>query len=287
MTQEVTQPQHLPVAVMKIVLGSLLDRRRNEAGVTQEQAAQSLGCGQSKIAYIEGGGGIKLAELNVLLDLYQADEADVAYARSLQAESNKRAKRGAFSTRFKQQLRLLVDVEPTCNRLLSHRSTVIPGLLQTEAYMRAQARSWRPSLTSEEIDRDTANRLGRQYVLDHEHQHFWFILDEAVLRRTPLPAKEMKAQITHLAEAIDRPNIEIQLVPFSVGYYMGQGHDYSVFRYETEPPVSVVYLERYNKGEYAESKETKGYLELFDQQKAAAAGQERTRTLLLEFAASL
>ncbi|QFU86698.1 hypothetical protein YIM_07435 [Amycolatopsis sp. YIM 10] len=287
MTERMEQPQHLPAAVMKIVLGSLLERRRNEAGKTQGEAAQSLACGQSKIAYIEGGGGIKLAELNVLLELYQASEADLAYARSLQAESNKRAKRGAFSTRFKQQLRLLIDVEPTCNRLFCHRSTVIPGLLQTEAYSRAQGRCWRPSLSTEEIDRDTANRLARQYVLDNEDQHFWFIMDEAVLHRTPLPPGEMKAQVLHLVDVLDRPNVEIQLVPFDVGYYMGQGHDYTVFQYETEPSVSVVYLERYNKGEYAEAKETKGYLELFDQQKAAAAGQERTRHRLLEFAASL
>ncbi|SFO05720.1 helix-turn-helix domain-containing protein [Amycolatopsis rubida] len=142
-----TQHQQLPPAVMKIVLGAELERQRLRAEVTQEQSAQRLRCGQSKIAHIEGGSGIKAMELDALLDLYGADDNDTAYARALQAESNRRTKRGAFSTRFKQQMRLLVDMEPSCNELLSHQAMVIPGLLQTEDYMRAQFRAWRPSPT--------------------------------------------------------------------------------------------------------------------------------------------
>lgn len=283
-----TQQQQLPPAVMKIVLGAELERQRLRAGVTQEQAAQRLRCGQSKIAHIEGGSGIKAMELDALLDLYGADHNDTAYARALQAESNRRTKRGAFSTRFKQQMRLLVDMEPSCNELLSHQAMVIPGLLQTEEYMRAQFRAWRPSPTQDDIDRDTANRLGRQRVLDNTGQKFWFIIDEAALRRTPVGPEAMKTQIMHLVEVIDRPNVELQIVPFEIGYYMGQSHDYTVFQYEADPQVSIVYLEKHDGGEYVEgAKKTARYLELFDQQKAAAIGQERARRFLLDFAASL
>jgi hypothetical protein len=284
----VTQQQQLPPAIMKIVLGAELERQRLRAEVTQETAAHRLRCGQSKIAHIEGGSGVKAMELDALLELYEADENDTAYARALQAESNRRTKRGAFSTRFKQQLRLLVDMEPSCTKLFSHQSMVIPGLLQTEDYMRAQFRAWRPSPTQDEIDRDTANRLGRQRVLDNLGQQFWFIIDEAALRRTPIEPKAMKPQVLHLVEAIDRPNVEVQIVPFDVGYYMGQSHDYTVFQYEADPQVSIVYLEKHDGGEYVEgSKKTSRYLELFDQQKAAAVGQERARRFLLDFAASL
>ncbi|WP_232376410.1 helix-turn-helix domain-containing protein [Amycolatopsis aidingensis] len=273
---------------MKKVLGAELERLRLQSAVTQEQAAQRLRCGQSKIAQAEGGSGIKAAtELDALLELYGADENDAAYARALQAESNRRTKRGAFSTRFKHHMRLLVDMEPSCNRMLSHRSMVVPGLLQTEAYMRAQFRAWRPSPTQDEIDRDTANRLGRQRVLDNAGQTFWFIIDEAALRRTPISPKEMKPQIIRLVEVIDRPNVELQIVPFEVGYYMGQEHDYTVFEYDTRTPVSIVYLETHDGGEYVGGNKISRYLELFDQQKAAAIGQERARRFLLDFVADL
>lgn len=279
------QPQ-LPPPVMKVVLGNQLAWLREAAGVTQSDAATVLGCTQQKIAHIEAGSGIKLIELNALLDRYEAAEADRAYTRDLQAESNRRTKRGAFSTRFRQYLRLLVDMEPSCNRYFSYQALVVPGLLQTEDYMRRNARAWRPSLKADEIDKSATDRLARQAVLDNTRQQFWFIVDEAALRRTE-GGPVMKAQIMKLVETIDRSNVELQIVPFNVGYYMGQGHDYTIFGYDTRPPVDIVYLEQHDGGEYIDnSKRTARYLTLWDHHKAAASGPEQTRRTLLEIASS-
>ncbi|MGH3972381.1 MAG: helix-turn-helix domain-containing protein [Pseudonocardiaceae bacterium] len=280
--------QQLPPAVMKIVLGRELARLRNLAGVTQDAAASVLRCTQQKIAHIEAGSGVKALELDALLDKYDADQTDRAYARDLQGESNRRTKRGAFSTRFSQHLRLFVDMEPSCQSYYTYRAMVVPGLLQTEDYMRTLFRAWRPSPSAEQIDQDTANRLARQRVLDNTDQQFWFILDEAALRRTAGSADIMKAQVNRLVEAIDRPNVELQIVPFSIGYYMGQSHDYTIFGYDTRPPVNVIYLEQHDGGQYLDdSKRTTRYLTLWDQQKAAANGPEQTRRNLLDVTASL
>ncbi|CAM3756291.1 helix-turn-helix transcriptional regulator [Kibdelosporangium persicum] len=282
-----TQHLELPPPVMKVVLGNQLARLRSTAGVTQDDAAAVLGCTQQKIAHIEAGSGIKLVELNALLDRYGANDADRAYTRDLQAESNRRTKRGAFSTRFRQYMRLLVDMEPSCNRYFSYQALVVPGLLQTEEYMRRNARAWRPSLAAGEIDKYAADRLDRQRVLDNTDQQFWFIIDEAALRRTE-GGRVMKAQIMKLVETIDRPNVELQVVPFSVGYYMGQGHDYTIFGYDTKPAVDIIYLEQHDGGEYVDnSKRTAQYVKLWDYQKAAASGPEQTRRALLDMAASL
>ncbi|MFB9569690.1 Scr1 family TA system antitoxin-like transcriptional regulator [Saccharopolyspora hordei] len=274
---------------MKIVLGNELARQRVEAGLKQDDAAEVLRCTQQKIAHIESGSGIRPVELDALLERYGATEADKAYARDLQAESNRRTKRGAFSTRFRQHMRLLVDMEPSCQRIFSYRAMNIPGLLQTEQYMRTLFRAWRPSPSQEQIDQDTADRLARQRVLDNTDQQFWFIIDEAALRRWSAGSTEvMKEQVMRLVEAVDRPNIDLQLVPFNVGYYMGQGHDYSIFEYDTKTPVSIVYLEQHDGGTYVDdSKRTAQYLTLWDQQKAAASGPEQTRRILLDLADTL
>lgn len=278
----------LPPAVMKIVLGNELARQRNLSAVTQDEAASLLRCTQQKIAHIEAGSGIKALELDALLELYRANDTDRAYAQDLQAESNRRTKRGAFSSRFSQHLRLLVDMEPTCQRFLSYQSMVVPGLLQTEAYMRTLFRAWRPSPTSEQIDRDTTNRIGRQGVLDNTNQQFWFVIDEAALRRTTGSHGIMKEQVNRLIEIIDRPNVELQVVPFNVGYYMGQGHDYTIFGYDTKPAVDIIYLEHHDGGEYVDNnKRTARYLNLWEQQKAAAIGPEQTRRTLLDISTSL
>jgi Domain of unknown function (DUF5753) len=227
-------------------------------------------------------------ELAGLLDAYGASEADRAYANDLAVEANRRARKGAFSTRFPQHMRLLVDMEPTCRRLWSSQSMVVPGLLQTEDYMRTVFRAWRPSPSRDQIDRDTVDRLARQRVLDNTSQRFWFILDEAALRRTAGSPVIMKAQIMRLAETIDRPNVDLQVVPFGVGYYMGQAHDYTIFGYDTNPSVNVVYREHYDSGEYVgDLDRTSAYLTLWEQQQAAAIGPEQTRRYLLDLAASL
>jgi transcriptional regulator with XRE-family HTH domain len=281
--------QRLPSAVMKILLGHELARQRKLAGMTQEDSAKVLRCTQKKIGFVETGvSGIKVLELAGLLDAYGANDADRAYAGDLAVEANRRAKKGAFSTRFPQYLRLLVDMEPTCRRLWSSQSMVVPGLLQTEDYMRTVFRAWRPSPTQEQIDRDTADRLARQRVLDNRSQRFWFVIDEAALRRATGSPAIMKAQAMRLVEMIDRPNVELQVVPFGVGFYMGQAHDYTIFGFDTNPPVNVVYREHYDGGEYVgDVDRTSAYVTLWEQQRAAAVGPEQARRFLLDFAASL
>jgi hypothetical protein len=81
--------------------------------------------------------------------------------------------------------------------------------------------------------------------------------------------------------------VEVQIVPFDVGYYMGQGHDYTIFGYDTQPAVDIIYLEKQDGGEYVDdSRQTARYLTLRDHQKAAASGPEQTRKILLDIAAS-
>ena len=62
-----------------------------------------------------------------------------------------------------------------------HTSMLIPGLLQTEGYMRSLFRAYRPSLTQTQIDQYTENRLARRGVLDNADQQFWFVIHEAAL----------------------------------------------------------------------------------------------------------
>jgi len=280
--------QQLPPAVMKVVLGNELARQRTLAGVTQIDAAAVLRCTQQKIAHIEAGSGIRAIELDALLDRYGTEADDRRYAQDLQAESNRRTKRGAFSTRFPQYLRLLVDMEPSCQRLFAYQTMVVPGLLQTEEYMRALFRSWRASPLVEQIEESVANRLLRQRVLDDTEQSFRFVIDEAALRRTPGGSPIMRNQIDRLIEITARPNVEIQIVPFDTGYYSGQGCDYTIFGFDTRPPVDVVYLEQHDGGQYLDNNaRTATYLRLFEQVRAVAVGPEQTPAALLDIAVTV
>jgi DNA-binding XRE family transcriptional regulator len=285
---EGTVAEHqLPALVMKTVLGHQLERLRRLSGLTQGDAATVLDCSQQKIGYIESGGGVRRLELDALLTSYRAGGSDRAYALDLFTQSNRRARRGGFRSRFRQHVRLLVDMEPTCQRLWSYRAMVVPGLVQTEDYMRALFRAWRPSPARDEIDQDTSARLARQHVLDNPDQRFWFVLDEAALRRTVGSPGIMKAQVMKLVEVIDRPNVELQVIPFAAGYYMGQAADYTIFGYDVDPQIDIVYLDQHDGGEYVHDvNRTPRYLAVWEQQKAVALGPEQTRRVLLEMASS-
>jgi Domain of unknown function (DUF5753)/Helix-turn-helix domain len=269
----------LPPAVMKVLLGLELSRQREAAGATQMAAAEVLRCTQQKIAHIESGSGIRPLELDGLMDLYGAKESDRQYALDLQRGANRRTKRNAFSTRFAPTLRLLVEMEATCQTYRSYRGVVVPGLLQTEDYVRTMYRIWRPP--REELERAVENRLARQRVLDDTERSFWFIVDEAAVRRMAGAPEIMTAQLDHLLELMDRPNIELQVVPFDAGYYVGQSLDFTTFGFQARAAVQIVYLEHYEVDEYLhDPKRTAPYLRRWEQLVAAANGPEQSRRLL-------
>jgi hypothetical protein len=160
----------------------------------------------------------------------------------------------------------------------------VPELLQTEDYMRTVLRAWRPSRTAAELERDIRNRLARQSVIENLEQRFWFVIDEATLHKTAGDARIKKKQLLRLIELSDRTNIELQVVPFDAGYYMGQGYDYTIFSYDT---ADVVHCE-HDDGEYVyDAGRTARYKSVWDQQVAAAHGPRRTRRDLVDLADQL
>jgi transcriptional regulator with XRE-family HTH domain len=101
--------------------------------------------------------------------------------------------------------------------------SLVPGLLQTEPYARAVLAT-RPNTTEEEIDNFVAGRLERQAVLwrtDPPAPMLWALMDEGALYRPVAPPEVMYGQLMHLAEVSTRPNITVQIVPYSAGGHTG------------------------------------------------------------------
>jgi transcriptional regulator with XRE-family HTH domain len=281
----------LPALVHNVICGRKLESLRQRAGLTQEQVAKRLGASQSRVANIESGlNSLKLDQLRPFLDLYDADSASRQYCEHHATLGRKWSSHNQLRSRFEGKMRDHIDLEGSADTRWEHRSMVIPGLLQTEAYMRYLSRAYRPSLSPSQIDRDTEDRLARQQVLDNVSQRFWFIIDEAALRRMANMDGDstiMREQIKHLAEAVDRPNIEVQAVPFSHGYYLGQAEDYVIFGYDTDTAVQVIYVEQYDGGTIVRDVgKVRRYVTLWEHQRAAALGPEQTRAFLAGMARS-
>ncbi|MBE9500762.1 helix-turn-helix domain-containing protein [Streptomyces sp. GKU 257-1] len=166
-------------------------------------------------------------------------------------------------------------------------NNLVPGLLQTRGYARAlHEAQQQPRAESEQIERSLEGRMQRQSVLDRSDLHVWVVLDEAVLRRRPSedPAV-MVEQIDHLIDLAHRPNVDIQVMPFSVGHSAGSGGHYVILGRSAEAPeadaMGVVYLELHRRGVYLDAPDdVQAYKLMFDYARAKAADSRASVTLL-------
>ncbi|MFB8204109.1 helix-turn-helix domain-containing protein [Kitasatospora purpeofusca] len=96
---------------------------------------------------------------------------------------------------------------------------IVPGLLQTQEYAAAftAAAVRRGNITQEQADERIRFLLARQRLLGRE-QAPWlhFVLDEGCLRRPVGGAEAMRRQLRHLEELALRPNITVQIAPYSL-----------------------------------------------------------------------
>ncbi|MGW1164861.1 helix-turn-helix domain-containing protein [Streptomyces sp. NPDC002550] len=119
-------------------------------------------------------------------------------------------------TQFKEQYRRYMVLEAEAVSLWHYAVSAPPGLLQTAGYAReALAAGW---IREHELDQQVEARLGRRQLLEREDPPlFRVILSEAVLRTSLRDAGAWREQLEHLAEAAERPNITLQVLPFSAG----------------------------------------------------------------------
>lgn len=118
-----------------------------------------------------------------------------------------------------------LELEAKATRIQEYGASLIPGLLQTPAYMRAQFTAVGPQLSTQEIDEEVAKRLSRQERLRGDNTpDFWAVVDEAALRRATGGAAVMREQLTALLQYVDTARTTVQVMPFSqYGYPLTQG----------------------------------------------------------------
>ncbi|MEU7755672.1 helix-turn-helix transcriptional regulator [Micromonospora sp. NPDC049171] len=131
------------------------------------------------------------------------------------------------------------EIEREAVSLRWFESTVLPGLLQTEAYARAVL-TGAGLIPRGEIERHLTVRLGRQGVLKRDDPpQFTAVIDEAVIRRPVGGRSTMREQLLAVAAACAEPHIRVHVVPSAVGAYAGlngpfviaHSHDHRVAGY--------------------------------------------------------
>ncbi|MFF3932643.1 helix-turn-helix domain-containing protein [Streptomyces hirsutus] len=155
-------------------------------------------------------------------------------------------------TQFRERYRRYMALEAEAVSLWHFAVSVLPGLLQTPGYAREVLAAG--GLKGKGLDQQIDARMGRRELLEGEGApRFRTILSEAVLRTALLDTLEWRGQLEHLAEMSERPNIIVQVLPFSAGPYGLDSTD--VWFLRLRRGQTVAYTENAHRGDLIEDSE--------------------------------
>ena len=255
-------------------LGLILRGLREKAGLTGEEVGTEIERSGSWVSRVETGRvGLRSRDLTDLLSLYKVDDpALAAQLLSLAREGKQRGWWSRFADTLTGPYATYIGFESEAAELLIYEAVLINGLLQTEDYARALFTDAAvPANTSEMIERKVKVRIERQQALTRvQPLKVWAILDESVLHRRFGGPGVQRAQLKHLAELTERPNVTIQVVPFDAGPHPGIIGSFTVVRFASVDDPEIVYIESLAGDVFAEAEDAVLYKEVFDHLRAAA-----------------
>ncbi|MFG3710845.1 helix-turn-helix domain-containing protein [Micromonospora sp. NPDC047730] len=232
-------------------LNARLYALRKERGLSCEQVAKELGCSASRVSRMETGKrGVRPGDVLELLRVYGVTGPEAEELVQLARTARLRGWWHPYDDILTAAMRTFVGLETDATTIGNYEVSFVPGLLQTEAYARELIRAGRPTLDSETIERKTNARMERKQVLDRKHPPtLWAVIDEAILHRQVGGAGVMREQLLYLLEAGERPNVNLQVIPFAEGAYDPMGSGFHFFEFAEEDPA-VVYIENLGGGVY-------------------------------------
>lgn len=218
-----------------------LTRLRHAQGLSLEVAAQRLDFSKSKLYRLENGRSrITLDDLEDMLDLYAARSPQREALVQLGRDARKRGWWTAYSDVFTSSY-VGLESESATIKINAH---LVPGFLQTPDYARATIARTGPWLDPADVERRVAARTARQQALLalESPPQIHVVLDEAVLHRQVGGAEAISRQLAAITEASARPDITIQVLPFSAGAAAGQDGEFVILSFPDpeDPPVAYV-----------------------------------------------
>jgi transcriptional regulator with XRE-family HTH domain len=197
-------------------LSRTLRELREAAKLSTRDVARLTGFSAAKISRVERGHNIPTeADVATLTRAYRAP-ADVrarltTIARDIQSEhrpvvmARGRGQPSAFQERLQR-------IEATTEHLTTFTPTVVPGLLQTETYMRALV-AYR-ELPAQEVDNFVAARLARQERLMDPAHRLTLITTEGALGWRAGTPEDMVEQVERIIAVARLPSVRGGIIPW-------------------------------------------------------------------------
>jgi hypothetical protein len=177
-----------------------------------------------------------------------------------------------------------VDLEAAASLIRTYEGQLVPGLLQTEDYMRAVIAGSQLDEQAEEGERRVALRMARQTLLTRrDAPRLWAVIDEAALRRPVGSPEVMRGQLERLIDATKLANVVLQILPFVAGAHPGMVGAFSILRFADVELPDVVYVEHLTNALYLDRRDdVNQYLHVMDTISVRAAPPRRAADILHE-----
>jgi transcriptional regulator with XRE-family HTH domain len=196
-----------------------LRQRRDQLGIEVQAITAALGFSRNYWSAIENERKI-LAEdkLKILMDVFEYDSEEQRELLELRAAARQRGWWTRYSALFADETLRLFGLEDGAETIRTYESLLIPGLLQTEHYMRALMSSDIPTIRQVEVDQRIEVRLRRQErITGADPLHLTAVISQAALMQQTGGPRVLRDQLSHLVRVIDElaDVVEIRVIPFT------------------------------------------------------------------------
>ncbi|MCC9312293.1 helix-turn-helix transcriptional regulator [Kitasatospora sp. RB6PN24] len=259
-------------ATPRTMLGRRLRRMREAADLSLRGLADQINFPHTYIGRVERGEQLPSEALAQTLDEYF--KTDDLFVELLDM---------AHDTLIVSYGREFVAKEREALRIQVFTSSLIPGLLQTEAYARELFRYSMSGYTPAELDARVAARMNRKKIFNRDDPPlFWAIVDESGLRRPTSDRETMRIQLEHVLELSESPHITVQVLPFQRALHPMLGGSLTLLTMRGGETVGLV--ESFDSGESVDS--PKRIVELvqgFDVARSMALTEAESRALVSSY----
>lgn len=275
--------------VLRIGLGGALRRKREAAGVTRERAGEAIRASPAKISRLElGRVGFKERDVADLLTCYGVrDTAERAQFLDLARQANTPGWWHRYSDLLPSWFETYLGLEQASSVIRNYELQFVPGLLQTRDYARAVTMLGHTDPV--EVERRVELRMLRQALLTSPNAPtLWAVVDEAALRRSLMSPEQSRAQLSHLIEMNELPNISLQVAPFSYGGHAAAGGPFAILRFAEPDLPDIVYLEQLTSALYLDKRsDVEHYAAVMDRLCAQVEQPDRTEEILTRIRAEI
>ena len=276
-------------------LGRYLRNGREECGLTLQQAAALLERSASTLQRIERGmvAHLREGDIEALCTMYDFDPEHAAAMKGLAVQGNELSWWCEYGDLLPPTFDFYVGLEASAYRLTTYEPELVPGLLQTPSYASVLFHAGFPNDTADEHARRVTLRMRRQARITRKHRPATLrvVLRESALHGVVGGPKIMAAQLRHLADMGTRPNISVQILPFSAGLPLGDAvGSFVVLEFgedkagrAIEPPV--VFVEGFTGDLYLEKPgAVQRYHDAYEDLRRSAADAVASRAMLRQMA---